>query len=409
MSLAPQEKAVAARIQPQRDAMLATLAEHVAIPTGRGHRPGLEEYRGRLRAWLEDLGADVELREGQSRPAWLETARPRAAEAPAPPPPPVLVARRPSNSPGKPRVLIAGHLDTVHDPEGEFQTLDVAPDGRTATGPGAADMKGGILLALTALEALELEGVDLHWTVLLNADEETGSFTSEAVLREISREHDVGLAVEPALPDGSLAVERMGSGQFRVAVRGRGAHVGREFEKGVSAVTRLGEVLVRLGEMARPDEGRIVSAGPLLGGEVTNAVPDFAACWGNLRYRDPAVGGAILRDLDALATEGDALPRVRVDRHLNRPAKPETDAVRRLAETARAAAEDLGQTLPFAKTGGVCDGNIMQDAGLPTIDTLGVRGGNLHRTDEFIEVPSLVERAQLFAVLLMRLASPSRG
>jgi glutamate carboxypeptidase len=108
--------------------------------------------------------------------------------------------------------------------------------------------------------------------------------------------------------------------------------------------------------------------------------------------------------MDAIATAGDAMPAIVVERSFNRPAKPETPEVRRLAEAAREAAESLGQQLPFSATGGVCDGNVLQDAGLPTIDTLGVRGGDLHRETEWIDLSSLVERSQLLAVLLMRLA-----
>src|SRR5690606_3909213 len=104
-----------------------------------------------------------------------------------------------------------------------------------ARGPGAADMKGGVLIALCALEALDAAGVDLNWTVLLNSDEETGSFQSARVLREAAKQHDIGICVEPALPGGALAIERMGSGQFMIEVHGRSAHVGREFTKGVSA------------------------------------------------------------------------------------------------------------------------------------------------------------------------------
>ncbi|MEO0629405.1 MAG: M20/M25/M40 family metallo-hydrolase [Planctomycetota bacterium] len=95
---------------------------------------------------------------------------------------------------------------------------------------------------------------------------------------------------------------------------------------------------------------------------------------------------------------------MRVYRSFNRPAKPLIPATQKLADLARTAAESLGQQLPFAKTGGVCDGNIMQDAGLPTIDTMGVRGGGLHTPDEWIELLSLVERCQLLAVLLLRLS-----
>jgi glutamate carboxypeptidase len=105
----------------------------------------------------------------------------------------------------------------------------------------------------------------------------------------------------------------------------------------------------------------------------------------------------------------DGLPRVAVHRAFNRPAKPLTPQVQRLADQARSVAEDLGQQLPFGSTGGVCDGNIMHEAGLPTIDTLGVRGGNLHRTDEFVEVASLIERASLFALLALRQASSATG
>jgi len=95
---------------------------------------------------------------------------------------------------------------------------------------------------------------------------------------------------------------------------------------------------------------------------------------------------------------------VKVEMSLNRPAKPLTPGTQKLAELARGVAEELGQKLPFGKTGGVCDGNTLQDEGLPTIDTLGVRGGGLHTPQEWIEVASLVERCQMFAVLVKRIS-----
>lgn len=300
-------------------------------------------------------------------------------------------------------MLIAGHLDTVHDPEGDFRELQAEPGSDTATGPGCVDMKGGLVIAVAALEALEEAGVDCAWTFLLNSDEETGTYHSTRVLQDESRKHDWGIALEPALADGSLAIERMGSGQFMIETRGRAAHVGREFERGVSAVTKLAECLLRIAQMPDAARGRIVSVGPLEGGAAVNAVPNRARAWGNVRFPDAATAEALGAELDALATAHDAIPGVRVLRSFNRPAKPLTPETEKLALAARAAAEDLGQSLPFAKTGGVCDGNIMQAAGLPTIDTLGVRGGGLHTPEEWIELPSLVERCQLLAVLVGRL------
>jgi glutamate carboxypeptidase len=175
---------------------------------------------------------------------------------------------------------------------------------------------------------------------------------------------------------------------------------------------------MHLSSLAQPEKGLIVNVGPLVGGTATNVVPDYAACWGNVRFADSEGARALELALNELGRgpappkratpeSSDALPRIEVHRAFNRPAKPLIASVQTLAETARATAEDLNQRLPFGSTGGVCDGNILQDAGLPTIDTLGVRGGNLHRNDEFIEIASLVERAQLFAVLLARLGTTS--
>ncbi len=190
---------------------------------------------------------------------------------------------------------------------------------------------------------------------------------------------------------------------------GRAAHAGREFTKGISAVVKLAAVIQALHELAAPDDGVIVNIGPLRGGRVTNTVADYAAGWGNVRYPDAARAENLARSIDGLATAGETLPRVVVHRNWNRPAKPATDAVRRFAEAARSVTEDLGRSLEFVSTGGVCDGNILQDAGLATLDTLGVCGGNLHRDDEFLETESLVWRCQLLALLLSRIAENGGG
>ncbi|MCH6550436.1 MAG: M20/M25/M40 family metallo-hydrolase [Planctomycetes bacterium] len=400
MALTDTERRLCDLVKARSDLLLKQLAEHVAIPTGRNYTPGLDRYRDLLAERLSALGAVIKHMPGEPRPKWLETPGESSA---GPSIPPTLVAKHRVDS-ATPRILIVGHLDTVHDPEDSFCELTVSSDGKIATGPGAVDMKGGVLIAVTALEMLAEAGVELNWTMLLNSDEETGSFHSEAALREAASEHDLGIVLEPALADGALVIERVGSGQFMVEVFGRAAHVGRNFAEGRSAVNELAAIVGRLAGASAPHRGEIVNVGPLRGGSVTNTVPDRAAGWGNVRYVDPAAGDRLAALIDGLATPDDAMPRVVVRRSWNRPVKPLTAAVRGLAESVRAAASDLGQPLSFASTGGVCDGNILQDAGLPTLDTLGVRGGNLHRDDEFIEIASLVDRCQLLAVLLARLA-----
>ena len=401
IELTREERHACDLIQAKAGFLLEDLKNHVETPTGPGGGEGIEATRQVFVERMTKLGASETLVPGDDRPNWL-----RGAAADGVPPTAVLGRLRPDMR----QVLIAGHLDTVHPADGPFRELAIAQDGTTAVGPGCVDMKGGLVIAACALESLEEAGVPASWTYMLNADEETGSYHSEAALRDQARRHDFGLALEPALPGGELAVERMGSGQFMIEALGRSSHVGRDFRGGVSAVTALARAISAVGELADPtkDDSYIMSIGPIEGGTATNAVPDHAAAWGNARYPNQDVGDKMGAALDALATkntacEGDRAAIV-VRRSFNRPAKPLTPETESLALQARNVAEALGQSLPFASTGGVCDGNILQDAGLPTIDTLGVRGGGLHTPTEWIELASLVERCQLLAVLIDRLS-----
>jgi glutamate carboxypeptidase len=395
MPLDATERAIRDRILASREAMVRRLTEMVSIPTGQGHRVGLEAMLGTIEARLRALGASIERVAADPRPAWIDPRPSTDARMPT------LVARRVQGREGA-RLLLCGHIDTVHDPNGSFQSLQPRGDG-AMTGPGAVDMKGGLEVMLCALEALEAEHVPVAWTAVIVCDEETGSFGSARALQRIASEHDRAFVLEPAAGEGDLVVERPGSGQFMLEAFGRAAHAGRDFAKGVSAVQALAKAVVSAGALADPARGRIVNIGPLQGGEATNIVPDHARAWGNMRYRDEAEGTAIGAALDALAHGSDAeVPRVRVHRIHNRPAKPCTDAVRALGERAQAVAADLGLKVGLSSTGGVSDANMIQHAGPPTLDGLGVRGGNLHRLDEFMWPESLPERSTLLAVLLAR-------
>ncbi|CAG1003451.1 glutamate carboxypeptidase [Phycisphaerales bacterium] len=396
MALSANEERLCSVISNRRAAMLADLRRLVGIPTGMNHTAGLDESRALLTTRLESLGARVQLVPGGEKPAWIDRkGTPGAA-------PPTAVCRRVREG-VKIRILLCGHIDTVHDPAGSFRELTVSADGTRANGPGCVDMKGGLLVAIHALESLEEAGIAASWGFILNSDEETGSYHSDATIRAEAAAYDVGLVFEPALPDGGLVVERPGSGQFYIETTGVAAHVGRDFKHGVSAIVTMAECVTAIHAMADPDRGLIANVGVIEGGTATNVVPDRCRAWGNVRFRDATMAGEIASRLSSLA-QPEAVAGIKVFQSFNRPAKPLTQGTRMLAGMARGAAEDLGQKLPFGKTGGVCDGNALQAAGLATIDTLGVRGGGMHTKDEWMEVASLVERAQLAAVLIARLS-----
>jgi glutamate carboxypeptidase len=404
MTLAPHERALVESLVPQREELVRDLGALVAIPTGPGPSSRLDDCRSVVCARLARLGATVEHVAGQPRPAWLR----EGPEGASPTIPPLALARF-THPHATARILLCGHIDTVFPVDPAFSTLTI--NGSRATGPGCSDMKGGLLVAIAALEALRAANIPLSWSFALVSDEETGTFHADAALRaEASKPrhaggYDCGLIFEPALPDGGLVVERPGSGQFVIECKGKAAHVGRDFTSGVSAVRALAEAVTRASDLADPANGCLVNIGPLEGGTATNIIPDAARAWGNIRYFSAGAECRLSQELLALNANSGRLPSTRVELVLNRPAKPRTPGVERLANLARACAESLGQTLPFGATGGVCDGNNLQAGGLPTIDTLGVRGGGLHTTSEWIDLDSLVPRAQLAALLMSRLAS----
>jgi glutamate carboxypeptidase len=399
MPLSDRENSVCALIARRQSALLDDLRLHVGLPTGGRNTAALDETRGLLAARAGALGAKCELLPGVPRPDWLY------GEKPGQTPLPVAMCRRTAAA-ARREFLIAGHLDTVHDPAGPFKSLAVASDGKAATGPGCVDMKGGLVIALAALEALEEAGERLSWSLLLNSDEETGSYHSAPVIAaeaaRVAKAGGLGIALEPATADGGLVIERAGSAQIVVEVHGTPAHVGRDFRSGVSAVLQLAGLITTISALGDPSSGLIVNFGPLQGGAATNVVPDHARAWGNVRFSTPSQWQAFETRLRGFAGPRVSGAAVNIETSVGRPAKPETPEVLRFANLCRDAAVSLGQNLPFARTAGVCDGNLMQAAGLPTLDTLGVRGGGLHTPQEWIDLSSLVERCQLLAVVMMR-------
>lgn len=399
MPLSDREVRLVDSIRASGAQLLEDLRTHVNLPTGGITAPAMDESVALFTHRLEKLGASVFVETGERPPPWLFSGAAEMTRR--------KVAICSKKAAGASRILLSGHVDTVHEPDSPFRELTVASDQKTATGPGCVDMKGGLVIAVAALEALEVCAIPCTWSFIFSTDEETGSYAADRFLREQAKLHDVGLALEPAMADGGLVIERPGSGQFFIEATGNPAHVGRDFTSGISAVDALARAIPPISSLAAPDDGLIVSVGIVKGGTATNIVPASAKAWGNMRFSTRDQGEAAVRGIEAACKSAAGKATLDVQSTLNRPAKPTTEGTMTLAHLARACAEDLGQKLPFGKTGGVCEGNNLQSEGLPTIDTLGVRGGGLHTPQEWIDLSSLVERCQLLAVLLSRLSEQS--
>src|SRR5215207_6939135 len=185
------------------------------------------------------------------------------------------------------QLLLTGHMDTVFEADHPFQSLTWLEDG-VLNGPGVADMKGGIAVMLAALKAVEASGVDgrFGYEVVINSDEEVGSPASAALLAQAARGKRAALTYEPAaLPDGTLAGARPGSGNFSFTIRGRSAHAGRNPEDGRNAIVAAADLALRLRAVVRP--GLAVNPARIDGGSPNNVVPDLAILRVNLRPGTP--------------------------------------------------------------------------------------------------------------------------
>jgi len=303
------------------------------------------------------------------------------------------------------QLLLTGHMDTVFAADHPFQSLKWLEPG-VLNGPGTADMKGGIAVILAALSALEASPLAerVGYDVMINSDEETGSHASAALIAELARGKTAALTYEPALPDGTLAGARPGSGNFSVLIHGRSAHAGRNPEEGRNALVAAADLALRLNALKSPDLK--VNPAKIDGGGPNNVVPDQAILRVNMRPMTPdamAAAEAALRDAIA-AIQRDHDVHCHLYGGFNRPPKPLDAAATRLFELVRDCGAALGLSIGWNATGGVCDGNNIAACGIPVVDTMGPRGGAIHSSDEFLIVDSLAERAQLSALTLMKIA-----
>lgn len=391
-----EERALIDRIDPA--AMLDQVERWAAVNSGTRNLPGLATMAGLLGDAFASLPGEIALVAPERVDAVAadgsvaELAHGRHLHLRVRPQAPV-------------QMLLTGHMDTVYPADHPFQAVVHRDDG-TISGPGTADMKGGLAVMLAALTAIEAAGSarNLGYEVVINSDEETGSAASAGLLVRSAAGKVAALTYEPALPDGTLAGARGGTGNFSLTVRGRSAHAGRNPEEGRNALVAAAALAVRLADARAP--GLSVNPARIDGGGPNNVVPDLAILRVNFR---PAAAADIARAktaLDEAITVVAAEHDVAIHRHgsFNRPPKPLDPGAERLFACVAAAGKDLDIAIGWRATGGVCDGNNIAAAGVPVVDTMGVRGGAIHSPEEYMIVDSLAERAALSALVIARIA-----
>jgi len=304
-------------------------------------------------------------------------------------------------------VMLVGHTDTVFD----VGTLAERPfeirDGNIL-GPGASDMKSGLLVGLYALAALRaLRPTDADWLpvgkliYVVNPDEEIGSPLSKPIIAELAQGADAAFVLEGARANGDIVSARKGMMHLRATIVGRAAHAGVEPEKGRSAVLEAAHKTLALHALSGRWDGVSVNVGAINGGTRPNIVAGSAVMSIDMRAGTRATqddAEAAIRAILETSTVPD-IDTTTERTALHRPMEKTAESAK-LVDRAVAIASALGFELKDTSTGGGSDANTTAGAGVPTIDGLGPVGGNDHTPIEYIELDSIVPRTTLLAALI---------
>ncbi len=385
----------------RRAAMTEALREWCAINSGSTNLEGLKTMHTALADAFATLGAEPETVPSAPRPVVT-----RAGEKIDQPLGDMLrLVKRPQ---APVRVLLTGHMDTVFAADHPFQS-ETFLDDDTLNAPGAADMKGGLLVMLNALLAVEQSSLadQIGYEIVINADEEIGSQGSAPLLTEAAKRAHFACVYEPALADGTLAGARKGSGNFAAIIRGKSAHAGREHHLGRNAIAAAADFIAAVDKLSGARKGLTVNVARVDGGGPENVVPDLAVVRFNVRLEQP--DDAPFFEAAVKHTIADINGRDGYSAELaggfTRPPKPMTPKLKAFFEALKVTGDELGIGIEWVPTGGCCDGNNIAAAGIPVIDTLGVRGAHIHSAKEYAKLDSLVERAKLSALLLLKIAN----
>jgi glutamate carboxypeptidase len=297
-------------------------------------------------------------------------------------------------------ILLLFHLDTVF-PLGTLAKIPFYAKDDKFYGPGVLDMKGGIVVGLTAIAGLIEAGQmpDRPITALFTSDEEIGSQTSRTLIEKLAGESALVLVLEPAMPDGALKTWRKGVGDFTVRVHGRAAHAGGDHEKGRNAIEEMAHQVLAIQKLTDYAKGTTLNVGVIRGGVATNVVPDEAAAEVDLRVIQPGEAERITATLHALKTVLDGTS-IEVTGELNRPPMLFDGRMKATFKKAKTVAARVGIELKASGTGGASDANLVAPLGIPVLDGLGPAGEGAHSDREYILAASLPERARLLSALL---------
>jgi glutamate carboxypeptidase len=296
--------------------------------------------------------------------------------------------------------MVLGHYDTVYA-SGTLGKMPFRVKSGKAYGPGTFDMKGGLVQALFAFDALQASRIELRKRIVFvwNSDEEIGSDSSRKLIETEAGRSNAVFVLEPSLgPRGLLKTARKGVGEAEVIVHGRASHAGLAPEEGINAVHELAQQIARIETWNDLGRGISINADIVEGGTRSNVIAEHARAVLDLRALRVSDMRSVEKRLHALRPIHRGA-KLEIRGGFNRPPL-EHKVTAALFARAKSLAAQMGLPLGEATAGGGSDGNLTGALGIPTLDGLGAVGDGAHSTHEHLVIRTMPQRAALLAALL---------
>ncbi len=369
------------------DAMVALLRRIVDIDSGSYDKAGVDAVVAVLRGFLESHGVACEIRPNAAAGDCMRAE----------------VADRNGNT-GRP-VILMGHCDTVFA-KGTVAQRPFRIAGDLAHGPGVADMKSGLVINSFVLAALCKAGAPLPVVGLYTSDEEIASPASRAFIESEVVGARAVLNAEPARPSGNLVTGRKGALFIEIELTGVPAHSGVNHQEGASAIDALCRKVLKLHALTDYELGTTVNVGLVSGGSSINTVAPVAKASIDVRFKTLEAMSAVRAQLGAIVDEIEVpRTRARITQERNFLPLVPTPSSQALFDTYVAAAAELGFAVAGEFTGGSADSGFTAAAGIPTLCATGPVGGKVHTGEEWLQLDTLVPRAQAIALTALRQAA----
>lgn len=311
----------------------------------------------------------------------------------------VLRAELPGHA-GGPHVLLMGHRDTVF-PKGTVAKRPYTRDGDVATGPGVADMKGGLVVDLFVMRALKAAGGTAFPLIgLFTADEEIGSPSGRAVIEATARGARAAFNTEPGRASGNVVTARKGGITLHITVTGRAAHSGVNHAEGASAIGALAAKITALHAITDYATGVTTNVGVIRGGRTHNTVADHAEAELDIRFMSVDQLDGILARVGAILAAEDVKGTTASYQRGQLFMPLEAGHSAELFVRYRTAAAELGFTVDGEFTGGCADSGFTASLGVPSLCGLGPVGGKAHTDGEYCRLDTLVPRSQALAATI---------